>query len=408
MYAAKQKREAEADALLATMANAKKVVSFAPTAAKPSGPIIKATPFKPRDPSLIPPRRWIYGKHYIRQFLTETVAPGAYGKSTLAMTEALAIATGRGLLGVLPDEPVNVWYWNGEDPMEELQRRLAAACVQYSIPAEELDGRLFVDSGREQEIVLAKMTRTGAEIAQPVVDQVIATIRENDIGLLIIDPFVASHRVTENDNPAIEMVAASWAKIANVTGCAVELVHHSRKTGGAEITVEDGRGGSALLAKARSARVLNGMSKDEAARAGVEKRRSFLRVDNGKANLSPAGDQADWYQLVGVEIGNGDNVVAIKQWKWPNPFDGITGDHLRAVQAKIASGRYRESVQSQEWAGNAVAAVLNLDVSNKAHKANAAGLLRTWIAKGALRVVEANDAKSMLRKFVEVGTPADD
>jgi AAA domain len=252
------------------------------------------------------------------------------------------------------------------------------------------------------------MTKLGAEIAQPVVDQVIATTRANQIGLLIVDPFVASHRVTENDNPAIELVAATWARIANVTGCGVEVVHHCRKTGGAEITVEDGRGGSALLAKARSARVLNGMSEDEAARAGVEKRRSFFRVDNGKANLSPAGEKADWRQLIGVEIGNGDNVVAVTEWKWPDAFDGVTVSNLREVQEKIAAGRYRESPQSQDWAGNAIAAVLHLDLSDRAHKAKAANLLKTWIANGALRIVEANDEQRRPWKFIEVGTHAND
>jgi AAA domain len=369
---------------------------------------IKATPFRPRDPALIPPRRWIYGRHYIRQFLTETVAPGAYGKSALAIMEALAIVTGRPLLGVLPDERTNVWYWNGEDPREELERRLAAAYQHYGVDREETEGRLFVDSGRDQEIVLAKMTKLGAEIAQPVVDQVIATISANKIGLLIVDPFVASHRVTENDNGAIELVAATWARIANITGCAVELVHHSRKASGAEITVEDGRGGSALLAKARSARVLNGMAHDEAARAGVEKPRSFFRVDNGKANLSSAGEKADWYQLVGIEIGNGDNVVAVTQWSWPNAFDGVTVRDLREVQAKIGAGRYRDSPQSQDWAGNAVASVLRLDLSNKARKAKAASVLKTWIANGMLRVVEAQDGQRRLRKFIEVGAPAND
>src|SRR5579871_2733135 len=244
----------------------------------PPTPAIRATPFTPRDPIMIPPRRWIYGRHYIRQFLTETVAPGAYGKSALAIAEALAVVTGRPLLGIPPDERTSVWYWNGEDPHEELERRLAAAYQHYGIDPTETDGLLFVDSGRDQQIVLAEMTKLGAKIAQPVVDQVIATIRANGIGLLIVDPFVASHRVTENDNPAIEMVAAAWASIANATDCAVELIHHSRKTGGAEITVEDGRGGSALLAKARSARVLNGMTPDEAARAGVENTRSYFRV----------------------------------------------------------------------------------------------------------------------------------
>ena len=33
--------------------------------------------------------------------------------------------------------------------------------------------------------------------------------RADEIGLMIVDPFVASHRVVENDNPAIELVAAT-------------------------------------------------------------------------------------------------------------------------------------------------------------------------------------------------------
>jgi AAA domain len=371
-------------------------------------PTIRATPFKPRDPALIPPRLWIYDKHYIRKFLSETVAPGALGKSSLVTTEALAIVTGKPLLDIIPDEQTRVWYWNGEDPMEELERRIAAACLHYDIDPSELEGRLFVDTGRSMKIILAEMTKLGARIAQPVVDQVIATILENKIGVLIIDPFVASHRVTENDNPAIELVASTWAEIADETGCAIELVHHCRKTGGAEITVEDGRGGSALLAKARSARVLNGMSEDEAARAGVEKRRSFFRVDNGKANLAPAGDQAAWRQLIGVEIGNGDSVAAVTKWTWPNAFDGVTVRDLREVQSRIAAGRYRESPQAADWAGHVVASILRLDTGNKAHKAKVTAILKTWIANDMLRVVEAQDEQRRPRKFIEVGAPAND
>ena len=88
---------------------------------------IKATPFVWIDPASIPRRQWLYGRHYIRKFISETVAPGGYGKSTLAMTEGLAIVTGRPLLNVTPDERANVWIWNGEDPLEELQRRIMAA-----------------------------------------------------------------------------------------------------------------------------------------------------------------------------------------------------------------------------------------------------------------------------------------
>ena len=44
---------------------------------------IKATPFRWRDPKTIPPREWVYGWHYVRRFLSTTVAPGGVGKSSL-------------------------------------------------------------------------------------------------------------------------------------------------------------------------------------------------------------------------------------------------------------------------------------------------------------------------------------
>jgi AAA domain len=370
--------------------------------------IIRASPFVWIDPSAIPPRRWLYGRHYIRKFISETVAPGAYGKSTLAMTEAMAIATGRPLLGIIPDETANVWLWNGEDPMEELQRRIVAAARHYGVGSDEIEGRLFVDTGRETKIIIAEQTKSGAVVARPIVDDVISTIKANAIGLMIVDPFVASHRVVENDNPAIELVAATWAEIADVTGCAIELVHHARKTGGAEISVDDGRGGSALLAKVRSARTLNGMTDDEAARAGVENRRAFFRVQNGKANLTPAADQAAWHQLISVDLGNGDSVGVVTAWKWPDAFDGVTVSDLRLVQTKVAKGKWRENAQAKDWVGHAVAAVMHLDTENKAHRAKIVRLLRTWTENGMFVVVDGEDDKRMKRSFVEVGTLAND
>ena len=58
----------------------------------------------------------------------------------------------------------------------------------------------------------------------------------------------------------------------------------------------------------------------------------------------------------------------------------MTVSDLRAVQAAIAAGRWRENSQAKDWAGHAVATVLKLDATNKAHKAKIAGLLKTWIA----------------------------
>ena len=171
---------------------------------------VKASPFVWIDRANIPRRQWLYGRHYIRKFVSETVAPGAYGKSTLALTEALAIVTGRDLLGVTPDERANVWIWNGEDPAEELQRRIVAAALFHKIDAREIRGNDDSSSlAWETKIIIAEQTSTGARVARPIVEAVIDTINDNEIGLMIVDPFVASHRVVENDNPAIELVAST-------------------------------------------------------------------------------------------------------------------------------------------------------------------------------------------------------
>ena len=260
----------------------------------------------------------MYGRHLIRKFLSTTAAPGGIGKSSLVLAEAVAMASGRNLLGIpVGGTKLRVWYWNGEDPLDEIERRVAAICLHYGVTEKEIAGNLFVNSGRDTPIVIATMTRDGASLAVPVRDQLEATIKANRIDVVIIDPFVSSHAVTENDNVAIDLVCKQgWGKLVDACDCACDLIHHVKKTGGNEITVEDGRGAVALLWAARSARVLNPMTRDEATRAGVEKPRSYFRVDNGKSNLAPPPDKSDWFQLHSVALGNGATV-----------FDG-DGDHV--------------------------------------------------------------------------------
>lgn len=390
------------------------------TFAKASRPKdISATPFVLRDPAAIPARHWIYGRHLVRQFLSTTVAPGGVGKSSLVITEALAMATGRNLLGQWCAPGLRVWLWNGEDPVDEMERRIAATALHYDIRPGDLAGRLFVDSGREMEIVLATQGRDGTTIAEPVVEAMIETIRANRIDVVVIDPFVSSHRVTENDNNAIDRVAKTWGRIANVTNCAVQLVHHVRKTNGAEISVEDGRGAVALLAAARSARVLNVMSEDEATKANVENRRLYFRVTDGKGNMSPPADKSDWHRMESVDLGNGhlgmsgDSVGVVTSWEWPDVFAGIETADLLKAQRAIDGAQWRENDQAGDWVGKPIARALDIDIGSgrtseltkaqKAAKAKVKTLLRVWLDSGAFVLVDGQDAKRNTRKFVEVG-----
>ena len=103
-------------------------------------PLIQAKPFVLRDPKTLPRRQWVYGRHLIRKFGSATFAPSGSGKTNTFIVEALAMATGRDLLGIMPPRRVRVWLWNGEDPYDELERRVGAACLHYKITPEEIDG----------------------------------------------------------------------------------------------------------------------------------------------------------------------------------------------------------------------------------------------------------------------------
>ena len=49
--------------------------------------IIRANPFTWQDPQTIKRREWLYDRHFIRGFLSTTIAPGGVGKSALLTAE---------------------------------------------------------------------------------------------------------------------------------------------------------------------------------------------------------------------------------------------------------------------------------------------------------------------------------
>lgn len=383
-----------------------------------AAPIV-ATPFVWRPSSQIPPRQWLYGRHLIRGFLSCTVAPGGIGKSALTITEALAMVTGRPLLGQTPAGRLRVWLWNGEDPTEEIERRLAAAAQYFGINPEDCGDRLFVDSGRATPIILAEAGKDGVTINAPAFNALKSQIIQNRIDVMSIDPFVSSHRLTENDNMAIDRVAKAWAQLGEETGCAFDLTHHTRKTGGAEVTVEDSRGASALINACRSARALNRMTREEASGLGIvdNERLRYFRIDpsGGKTNLAPPASKAEWFKLESVGIGNGreddpeasqDFVGVVTSWTAPNPLDGITVADLLAVQRAIDGKQFRESVQARDWVGYEVANVLKLDPDRAAGRIKA--LLKRWLKSGALARDVVLDDKSRERPIIRVGNWADE
>jgi hypothetical protein len=373
--------------------------------AKAPDRLVAATPFSWRSTADIPKRQWLYGKHLLRKFVSLDVAAGGIGKSSLKIGEALAMASGRDLYGKgLPEGALTVWLWNLEDPHDEIERRIHATAQRFRITAKETAGRLYVDSGRDQPLVMATEGPDGAMIVRPVVDALIEEMKARGVDVLQIDPFISSHAVSENDNNAIDLVAREWNVVAERTGAAINLVHHVRKGNGTEATADSARGASALIGKARSVLVYNRMTEDEAAKLNVppEQRFFFFRVDNDKANLAPP-DRGDWYRMNNEDLENGDSVGVACAWTPPDAFDGVTTNHLRQFQRVVSEGKWRKDGQAKAWIGNALAPILDLDLGEKRDKERAKKLIAAWLDEGVLETVLDLDEKRNEREFIVVG-----
>ena len=366
---------------------------------------IHATPFEWVDPVFLPTRKWIYGHYLIRSYVSLVIAPGGVGKTALLIADALSMVTGNDFLGTpVYGRQLKVWLWNLEDPYDELQRRIAACCQHYQILPEHIVDGLFVDSGRDQTLCVAKSDRNGFAVLEPVIDELVSELKAKQIDVLIVDPFVSSHQVPENDNGAIDAVAKAWGKVANEAQCAVVLVHHLRKLGKEAATAEAARGASALVSAARSVRVLNRMQKSDADKAGLETHRGYFSVIDDKNNLAAPVSYGDhWYHIASVRLLNGDNVGVVEPWHWPGQNECVPNEKICEIQAAIFGKEYRKDAQSPDWVGFAIGKIIGLDMTEKTNKQRIKRLVTDWLNQGILKEVEASDKTRRKRPCIDVG-----
>ena len=305
------------------------------------GGAFELRPFVPFDLASLPPRAWLYGRHYQRRTVSATVAPGGFGKTTLCMVEAVAMATARTLLGEQPAERLHVWYHNGEDNLEELQRRLGAICLHYDIPQQELAGWFFMTSGNEVPLRVAK-GYGDLRVDNLLVRCVSEQIAKHEIDVAILDPLVTLHGVEERDNGKMDTVVRIFAAIADAQTCSIELAHHTRKQlagSTADYGVDDMRGASSVKDAVRAARMLNQMPEKEADEVGVpeHERSMYFRVDRVKGNNAPP-EKAVWRRFINVELPNCDDVGVVVPWDYPG--QGNSPGQGRA-RARRRSGIHR-------------------------------------------------------------------
>lgn len=323
-----------------------------------------AISFDPSKLSGMAPYDWVYGNVMVSKYFCALGAPPGTGKSALIVVMALSIVTGRALLGGDPPLPGNAWIINLEDPAESVWKMVWAACQYYEIDLNYLKDKLFINSGRDKGLVVAKLVN-GAVLRMPVVPNLTAECQRHNIRALFVDPVVDTHNLPENDNITMNEYCAIWNQLADQANLAVLLSMHFRK-GGQGGDPDAFRGATAIIGKARSAVTLAVMSEQEAEKLKIpqDQRRFHLRMDNAKRNLSPPPTKADWLRLESIEILIGDNIQTLREWTPPSPWEGLTGAQtvtaLEQIDRGLPSGEFytkaRRGKASHRWVGNAILA----------------------------------------------------
>jgi hypothetical protein len=331
----------------------------------------------------------------MRGIASATISPGGGGKTTLGLVEAVTMATAHNLLGEQPVERLHIWYHNGEDGTDELNRRIAAICVHYNIDPRELDGWLFITSGLEMPIKIAG-GNGDVRLNKEVADAVITGIRSNGIDVLIMDPLITLHSLAEAENHKMDPVIRKFASIANEMNCSIELAHHTRKkvTGQEEYTTADARGASAIIDAVRSARTINGLNTNDVKLLDITDELevlSYFRLDKGKVNMIRKGS-ASYFKFVSVELPNGhdggpgDDVGTVELVIPPDAAIELTESDIAFLVAETANGDCAEKPQAENWFGFVIAKHFNLDPDSGLERVKIEGVIRDLRQRKLIKV----------------------
>lgn len=359
----------------------------------------------------IPRRRFVSGLFaYPRGVVTTVVGAGGSAKSSLTLVEAVSIASGKQLLHAAVGAPGRVWIMNFEDSIEELQRRLVAIMQHYGITQADIGDRLFITSGvgATKPFLTAVQTRDGVLIAEPIFERMAAYITQHRIDVIGIDPFVSTYRISENDNSAMDDVAKRWARLAAATDSCVQLTHHTRKSSGREMTIEDARGGSSLIGAVRLGRVVVPMPGDVAEKQGItDGRWRYFSLLDGKANLTPRSDKALWHRLESVKLANGDSVGVVTPWHKADPFADVSASDLSRVLRDVTNNAWKYDKRGAgQWIGQLVGSICDIDVTSQPGIGQVMNIIDTWITNGMLAIESRVDRNRNTRKMVILGPKA--
>lgn len=304
--------------------------------------------------------------------VAQCVGEPGISKSTFALRDALAVATGseRLLRGTdAAGNPISperlhaagpVIVYNAEDREEEMRRRLAAAQRHYGVAAADMKSPVILWSGVDKPhlTIMRRENDRSAMKRAPGADMLEGAIRQHGAVLVILDTQISlTAGGSENSNDDQDALLQELARMASRTGTSIMVIHHTAKaTRENKGDMGAGRGGFAAVGKVRSAfTICNVTGEDEEKTWGVTKADGLIRLDYAKVSHDRKPTDPIVFRRVSVPVGNGQGVtptVASAMFE-ENPREALrlTGDYapvLEPVNVKaLAQGGDKKRVGAE-------------------------------------------------------------
>jgi hypothetical protein len=346
------------------------------------------------DHELPPPRGWLLGSVFCRQFVSSLLGDGGVGKTALRYAQLISLAIGRSLTGEHVFQRCRVLIVSLEDGVDELRRRIKAVLIHHGIDLSELEGWLFLASPGAAAGKLIALDQHGRPAIGGLAQKLAHTIATRRIDIVSLDPFVKTHSVDENSNSAIDDVIQILSDLSIKHDMAVDTPHHMSKGTPEPGNANRGRGASAAKDGGRLVYTLTPMSTEEAKTFGLSEaeRRRLVRMDSGKVNIAPHAGKATWFRLIGVGLGNGselypngDEVQTVEPWTPPETWGGLSNEHLNAALTDIDAGmpngqRYSDAARAPTRAAWPIIMRHCADRSEPQCRE----IIKTWVKNGVL------------------------
>lgn len=267
------------------------------------------------DLDLIPPRPWVLRGALLRGDVTALLAPGAVGKSLLALQVAVAFALGDakilGFENVFAGVPQHTMIYNAEDSVDEMALRVHAICRQRQASVDRVRPFLSLTSGKSYRFRVSQ-GRDRPEPNSPEIHRFLEAAAQARPVLAAFDPLVKLHDSPENDNTAMGAVMDTLVRVAEAAHIAALVAHHTPKMGGESHAgnADVGRGARTIIDSTRVAFTLETMTPADAAEHGIApaQRRRYLRLDNARAGRTIGDEPTVWLRRESVALRATDEV----------------------------------------------------------------------------------------------------